>query len=59
MLPVALTTPETYTPVLENTATLLVPSTLIVTLAFELAIFTLLVPLLINVVSTPNSPTYL
>ena len=46
-LPLALTTPVTYAPVLANTATFDVPSTLTVTLALAAAMFTFDVPLLI------------
>ena len=56
---VAETNPVIYSPVVEKIATLPVPPTPIETLPPELTTLTLLVPLAINVVSTPNSPTYL
>ena len=45
MLPLALTIPVTYSPVVANTATLLVPPMFTVALPPELTIFILLVPL--------------
>ena len=60
MLPVAEINPVIYSPVVANTATLLVPSMPIVTLPPELTTVTLLVPLLIlaTLVITPvnNAP---
>ena len=57
ILPVTLNNPETYSPVVANTATLPVPPTPIVTLPPELTTVTLLVPLLIlaTLVITPVS----
>ena len=45
MLPLALIKPVTYSPVVANTATLLVPAMVTVALAFELAMAMLLLPL--------------
>ena len=57
MLPLALTTPVTYSPVVANTATFAVPPTPTVMLPPELTTVTLLVPLLIlaTLVITPVS----